>query len=138
MHVFVVEDYALLRRGIVSRLKAIEQIEIVGEAEKETEALSKIRSAPPDLVLLDLSLADGGSGFCVLRELGLTGFGGKVVIVSSEHAAAKVCMQAGADGFYDKASGLELLFEDLADFVNLQQRVDSPVAWPHRQALGGS
>ena len=132
MNVFVVEDHAPLRRGIIGRLKSIKRIEVVGEAESETEALTMIHRLQPDVVLLDLSLAGGGSGYQVLRELRLTGFAGKVVIVSSERAAATACLQAGADGFYDKASDLEILFDDLADFATRQPQSGPLVAWSMR------
>ena len=117
MNVFVVEDFPAIRRMIVSRLGEIERVDVVGEAEGEADALTLIRKSEPDVVLLDLSLAGGGSGLKVLKELRRGGFSSKVFVVSTESAGAQACVQAGADGFYDKASELERLFVDLANLA---------------------
>jgi len=128
MNVFVVEDSAAVRRLMVRRLVGLAEIQVVGEAAGEVEALSKIEGLDPDVVLLDFSLAAGGSGFHVLKQLRLTGYLGKILMVSSQEAYSEACVQAGADGFYDKASGLETLFDDLSSLAHRRLPPDTRLA----------
>lgn len=58
IRVYVVEDYALARLGLVSLLKSAPQIEVVGDAGNAQEALSQIKALRPNVVLMDLGLPD--------------------------------------------------------------------------------
>ena len=56
--VVLVDDHALFRSGVRSELGS--SVEIVGEAGSVEEAVTLIRDADPDVVLLDVHLPDGG------------------------------------------------------------------------------
>jgi len=64
----VVDDESLARRGLLHRLKTIDDIEVVGEARNGREALDMIRKLTPDLVFLDIQMP-GVSGFEVVQQL---------------------------------------------------------------------
>ena len=64
----IVDDESLARRGLNHRLKAIADIEVVGEARNGREALSLIAEKKPDLVFLDIQMP-GVSGFEVVQQL---------------------------------------------------------------------
>lgn len=68
LRVVIVDDEALARRRLNLLLQAIPNVEPVGEASGCGEALAKIASLKPDVVLLDIRMRDG-SGFDVLEEL---------------------------------------------------------------------
>ena len=129
MNIFVVEDSQSIRRLLVRRLETMEGTRVVGEANGETQAVALIGWLKPDTVLLDLSLIDGGSGLNVLKQLRRDGFGGRVLVLThqSMDPYRQACMTAGADGFYDKASGLDTLFDDLA-LLNDQEPVHNASA----------
>jgi PleD family two-component response regulator len=131
MNIFLVEDSASIRRLLVRRLDAMAGMRVVGEATGQKEAFSLIRWTQPDVVLLDLSLASG-SGIALLRELRSTGFAGRIFVLSSEDydAYSRVCMDAGADAFYDKASGLETMLGDLVDSLPETDGLDAAEAKP--------
>ncbi|MDM4767612.1 response regulator [Pelomonas sp. SE-A7] len=118
MNIFLVEDSPSIRRLLVRRLDSMSGMRVVGEAAHEAQALALIEWTHPDLVLLDLSLASG-SGLQVLGALRQSGFRGRIAVLTSQalEAYRQACLQAGADAFYDKASGLETLFDDLAELV---------------------
>lgn len=123
MNIFLVEDSVSIRRLLVRRLETMPGMRIVGEATGQDQALGLIRWTAPDVVLLDLSLANG-SGLSLLRELRRSGYLGRIAVLTSEDfdVYRRACMDAGADAFYDKASGLETLFGDL---VELQPEGDA-------------
>ncbi len=124
MNIFLVEDSQSIRRLLVRRIEALRGARIVGEANGQEQALALIPWLQPDMVLLDLSLASG-SGLQVLARLRRGGFQGRVMVLTAQamDAYRQACEDAGADGFYDKASGLETLFDDLD--VLLQDERDS-------------
>ncbi|MET0517909.1 MAG: response regulator [Burkholderiaceae bacterium] len=119
MKIFVVEDSQSIRRLVVRRLEALAGAQVVGEASGEAQALALINWLQPDTVLLDLSLAAGGSGLHVLTELRRSGFNGRVLVLTHQalDAYREACEAAGADGFYDKSSGLDTLFDELSTLI---------------------
>jgi len=64
----IVDDEPLARRGILLRLRAFKDVEVVGECGDGLSAVGKILDLSPDLVLLDVQMP-GMDGFEVLRAL---------------------------------------------------------------------
>lgn len=129
MNIFLVEDSASIRRLLVRRLDAIPGMRVVGEAASQRQALALIRWTQPDAVLLDLSLTEG-SGLGLVSQLRAAGYDGRISVLTAQDVDAyrRACFTAGADAFYDKASGLETLFDDLVHSAAAlpQQRVPQP------------
>ncbi|MBB3197182.1 response regulator [Roseateles terrae] len=114
--VVLVEDSMTIRRQILQRLRRMQGLRVVGEAPDEALALALVAATRPDAVLLDLSLADGGSGLQVLKQLRRQGYAGQVHVLSHQtpEAYRAACVAAGADGFFDKAEELDGLLQALA------------------------
>jgi len=121
MNIFLVEDSVSIRRLLVRRLDAMPGMRVVGEASGQSQALALIHWTQPDVVLTDLSLASG-SGLALLAELRRSGFAGRILVLTSQDLDAyrRACLDAGADAFYDKASGLETMFDDLVELLPAQ------------------
>jgi len=68
LRTLVVDDEKLARDRLCGFLRAIEDVEIVGEAANGPEAVALIEDRRPDLVLLDVQMP-GMDGFGVLRQL---------------------------------------------------------------------
>lgn len=66
IRIFHADDHALLREGVRALLSTESDIELVGEAEDGREAVGKILSLKPDVVLLDLKMP-GKSGVEVIE-----------------------------------------------------------------------
>lgn len=112
--VLVVEDSGAVREGLVRMLEDLAGVEIVGEARGAKEAIDQAAALRPDLLTLDLELADG-SGFAVLHAVIALPTPPAVAIVTN-HAGPSVrrrCLSAGANYFFDKS----LEFETLVDVV---------------------
>ncbi len=85
-------------------------LRVVGEAADEATALTLIGHLRPDAVLLDLSLAQGGSGLAVLKALRKQGYAGQVHVLSHQTDAYRAAvLAAGANGFFDKAEELDVM-----------------------------
>jgi DNA-binding NarL/FixJ family response regulator len=68
IRVLVVDDHAIVREGLRMILENDPQIEVVGEAGSNTDALAIVTQEQPDVILLDLDLA-GESSLDILRDL---------------------------------------------------------------------
>jgi two-component system LytT family response regulator len=69
VRVLIVDDEHLARQAIRRLLASHPAVEIVGEAESLTEAMSVIERTEPELVFLDIELGSDGDGFDLLAAL---------------------------------------------------------------------
>jgi DNA-binding NarL/FixJ family response regulator len=109
--ILIVDDHALFRAGLRSRLELEDDITTAGEAATAEEAVSKARALQPDLILLDL-LLPGTSGHEAIPELVKVSPRSRVLVVSSQAAPSSVrqALSSGAAGYVPKrASDVELV-----------------------------
>ena len=111
MRVFLVEDSPLVCERLRAMLAGIEGARAVGIAATAREAIEGIRSEHPDVVLLDLRLAEG-SGFDVLRALRAQARAGGAIDVFmltnfAEAPYRRLAERLGVRGFFDKSTEFE-------------------------------
>ena len=112
VRVFLVDDHALFRTGVQAELARLgdDRIVVVGEAGSVAEAVVRITADPPDVVLLDVHMPDGG-GRAVLAQVHETLPDVVFLALSVSDAAEDVInvIRAGARGYVTKTiSGSEL------------------------------
>jgi len=56
IRVVVVDDHALFRAGLVGLLEDMREIQVVGEAANGLDAIDLVKSAHPDVVLMDVNM----------------------------------------------------------------------------------
>ena len=105
IRVLIADDHALVRAGIRALVEKIEGIVVVGEAGKGSEAFELVRELRPDLMLLDITMPDGG-GFEVLEQV-TKKYPEIKIIVLTVHEAGEYAIRAlreGAAGFLPKSA----------------------------------
>lgn len=105
IRVLIADDHALVRAGIRALVEKIKGLVVVGEAGKGSEALELVKELRPNLMLLDLTMPDGG-GFEVLDHVRKQ-FPEVRVIVLTVHEAGEYAIRAlreGAAGFLPKSA----------------------------------
>ncbi|MGE0140886.1 MAG: response regulator [Ilumatobacteraceae bacterium] len=110
LRVIIADDHPLYREGVATCFARESDIEVVGHAASGREAERVAREHPAEVVLLDLSMPDGGGVPCVERVVA-TPCSPRVLVVTASDDAADVtgCFRAGAAGYVLKgASGREL------------------------------
>lgn len=118
--VVLVEDSLTIRRQLLQRLDAVPGLRVIGEAADEATAITLVTQLQPKAVLLDLSLAQGGSGLAVLKALRKQGFVGQVIVLSHQTEAYRAgVLAAGANGFFDKAEELDVMLRQLTGRAEL-------------------
>ena len=56
IRIFVVEDHAVVRQGLIALLSSSPEIEVVGYAKDGQEAVDRYPSLMPDVTLMDLQM----------------------------------------------------------------------------------
>ena len=115
VRILLVEDHAVVRAGLRALLDGEPALAVVGETADGEEAIRLVDVLRPDVVLMDLRLADGGGGIdgveATLR-LAVSAPDTNVVMLTSYGTRSDVvrAMQAGARGYVLKAGPPEELF----------------------------
>ena len=110
MQVFLVEDSAPVRERLSEMLGEA----VIGHAADAASAIRIIVEQRPDVVLLDVSLAEG-SGFDVLRAVRAAAPEIAVYMLSNyaAHPYRRLASALGARGFFDKTNEFERVREVL-------------------------
>jgi DNA-binding NarL/FixJ family response regulator len=101
--VLLVDDDALVRAGLRIILSSAEDLEVVGEADDGVRAVAAVREHRPDVVLMDLRMAemDGITATAALHRLDPPP---QVIVLTTFRADEQVmsALRAGASGFLVK------------------------------------
>jgi DNA-binding NarL/FixJ family response regulator len=111
IQILVVDDHAVVRRGVVAYLEALEDVEVAGEAGTGSEALGRLSRAAahgelPDVVLMDLQMPEM-DGVTATGEIVRRFPGVRVVILTSfgETERVHAALEKGASGYLLKDAG---------------------------------
>ncbi len=103
IRVLLVDDDALVRAGLRLILSSAEDLEVVGEADDGAHAVAAVRQHRPDVVLMDIRMAqmDGITATAALRRLDVPP---QVIVLTTFQADEQVmsALRAGASGFLVK------------------------------------
>jgi two-component system response regulator DevR len=100
IRVMLVDDHEVVRQGLRAMLESAGGIVIAGEAGGVREAVEVAEAARPDVVVMDVRLADG-SGIEATREIRAKRPGTHVVMLTSfaDDEALFASIMAGASGY---------------------------------------
>lgn len=110
IRVLVVDDHAIVRRGLRAVLDLVPDIEVAGEAENGARAVDLNRQLQPDVILMDLMMPAMDGISCIraiksecpdARILVLTNFAGEDMVFPA--------IKSGAMGYHLKDSSPEAL-----------------------------
>jgi two-component system response regulator DevR len=128
IRLLIVDDHEVTRLGLRTLLEACPQFEIAGEAASVQETLTSAMSLKPDVVLLDVRLADG-NGIEACRRLQRLDLETKVLMLTS-YADDNIvfdAITAGADGYLLKEIHGEKLIQAIQDVAAGRSILDPTV-----------
>jgi DNA-binding NarL/FixJ family response regulator len=113
--VVLVDDHPVVRGGLRALLTA-SGVEVVGEAATVDEAVAVVRETRPDVVLMDLQLADGGDGVTATTVIGALPAPPRVLILTTYDTDADIlrAVEAGAAGYLLKDAEPQVLLDAVA------------------------
>jgi DNA-binding NarL/FixJ family response regulator len=108
--VLIVDDHPIVRQGIKLMLANEPDLEVVGEAQSEREARNAIREFQPDVVIVDISLAQG-DGLELVRDVHAHHPNLPMLVLSmhDELIYAERLLASGASGYIMKHAASDLL-----------------------------
>ena len=119
INILVVDDHALIRKGIKLLLEGRAEMRVTGEAETGVQAINMLRTGHFDLVLLDISLPDK-NGMDVLKQIKAEQPKVKTIVLSMhpEEQYGLRAMKAGAAGFINKQTAPEQLISAILQVIS--------------------
>src|ERR1700719_2481982 len=110
LRILVVDDHAVVRRGVRSLLESHEGWEVCGEATTGRDAVAKSLRLRPDVVVMDLSLPEL-NGLDATRQILKDSPRTEILVLTMHHSEelARDVLQAGARGYVLKSDADENL-----------------------------
>jgi NarL family two-component system response regulator LiaR len=97
IRIVIVDDHAMVRRGLAAFLKVFDDLELIGEAANGKEAVELVAAVQPDVVLMDLIMdqTDGAAATRAIRQnhphvqvIALTSFREEMLVQKALQAGA--------------------------------------------------
>jgi len=119
IRILLVDDHPVVRSGFRRYLDAIDDLEVIGEADSGASAYRAFVSLCPDITILDIALPDV-SGLEVLRRIRRRHAGARVLMVTMHENVLLMerALQAGASGYLTKRHGPARLVQVIRRIVS--------------------
>jgi NarL family two-component system response regulator LiaR len=129
IRVFIADDHAVVREGLRALISTEPGIEVVGDGADGEEAVERVRSLQPDVVLLDLVMPHK-SGIEAISEITRENFKARVIVLTSFADDDKVfpAIKAGALGYLLKDSSPQELLQAIRDVYRGEPSLDPTIA----------
>ncbi|HTP97462.1 MAG TPA: response regulator transcription factor [Burkholderiales bacterium] len=137
IRVLIVDDHAILRRGLKQILSETEDMTVAGEAENSQQALQILREGAWDVVLLDISMPDR-NGIDTLKLIKKEKPKLAVLMLSMhpENQYAIRALKAGASGYLTKQSAPAQLVTAIRQVTKGRKYVSPTLAEELANTLG--
>lgn len=128
IRILVVDDHALLRKGLAAVVNAEADMKLVAEASNGEEALEKFRTHRPDITLMDLQMPGLNGIEAIIRILSEFP-GARIIVLTTYHGDAQVlrALRAGARSYILKGHDRELV-ETIHAVVEGRKRIPPEIA----------
>jgi DNA-binding NarL/FixJ family response regulator len=99
IRIVVADDHPLFREGVLTSLRSVPDMDVIGQAENADEAVRLVRDEVPDVVLLDVTMP--GGGIEAARKIASVSPATRIVMltVSEDEDDLLEAMKAGASGY---------------------------------------
>jgi DNA-binding NarL/FixJ family response regulator len=136
IRILIVDDHPIVRFAIRRTIEMQSDLEVCGEADSASAALSLAVSSPPDLAIVDLSLA-GETSLRLIQSLREAVPKLRVLVLSVHDEAlfADRALRAGAQGYIMKREPIKELIGAIRQVMAGRVYVSSEMA-PRQERLG--
>jgi DNA-binding NarL/FixJ family response regulator len=136
LRVMLVDDHEVVRRGLHQLLSSSEDLDVIAEAGTVRSAVAEAGRARPDVIVMDVRLADG-SGIEATREIRSSYPDIKVLMLTSfaDDEAVLASILAGASGYVLKQIQGDALIRAIRAVGQGQSLLDAEVTKPILERL---
>lgn len=138
MRILIIDDHAIVRRGMASLLQEHFQGVEIGEAEDAKSGLAAVLKQSWDLVMVDINMP-GRNGLELIQDLKVEKPGLPVLVISSylEKDYALRALKSGAVGYVSKQSAADVLVTAVQRVLCGRRYISSALAEQLAGALAG-
>lgn len=129
IRVLIVDDHAIVRRGLRGLLEIVDDMEVVGDAADGEQAVRVVEARAPDVVLMDLVMPVK-DGLAAIREIKAQHPETEIVALTSfiEEEKVVAALEAGAAGYLLKDADERAVIEAIRTAHDGEMRLDPAVA----------
>ena len=100
IRVMIVDDHAVVRKGVEMIISDAPLMELVGEADNGRSAIEQIEKLQPDVILMDLVMSQG-DGLDAIAEIKHNHPQIKILVLTmyEDNLRISAALEAGADGY---------------------------------------
>lgn len=127
--IVIVDDHPIFREGLANLIGRDERFSVVAQAAGVTEAMNCVTSNSPQLVIVDLTLAEG-SGLQLIKRIHNYDPFIKILVVSmhDDMVYAERVLRAGAHGYINKEKAASKVINAIEDVLRGSIFLDPEVA----------
>lgn len=121
----IADDHALIREGLIRILSYEKDLQIVIESDSGSDLISKMDTAMPNIVLLDMNM-ERLDGIQTLKKIKLTWPSVKVIMLTVEKQKRKIkeALELGAEGYVLKESAGNEITNAIKSVYNNKKYID--------------
>jgi two-component system NarL family response regulator len=138
IRILVVDDHAIVRKGLVALLNTVDGLSVVAEASDGEQAIEVFRSMQPDITLMDLRLPKIGGADAIAR-IRREFPGARIIVLTTFDGDEDIfrALQAGAKGYLLKGMDAAELTDAIRTVHAGKSRIPSFVAEKLAERMGG-
>ena len=136
--IMIVDDHAMVRKGMKAYLQEFEDICVIGEAADGGKAVQLVEQMQPDVVLMDL-LMPGTNGIETIKRMIAIQENIRIIVLTAYMADDKFlqAIRAGALGYILKNAQPEELVQSIKTVYAGKPAFTSAFAWKAMQRMSG-
>lgn len=118
--ILIIDDHPIFRLGLKELINQENDLQVCGEVETPTEALSTITDGSPDMVLIDLALEQEDDGLDLILQIRERFDTLPLLVISmyDESRYAEKAIRAGANGYIMKQEALNSVIKAIQVILN--------------------
>jgi two-component system, NarL family, response regulator LiaR len=138
IQVLIVDDHAMVRKGIRALLNEYEDIRVVGEAANGYKAIELTKQVNPDVILMDLSMPVM-DGIEAIKKIKAFQPAQRIIVLTSYVGDDKLIksIKAGAMGYLLKDALPEELVQSIRMVYAGEPAINPAVAWKYLRKMSG-
>jgi DNA-binding NarL/FixJ family response regulator len=138
MRVLIIDDHAIVRRGMISLLEEHFKDVEVGEASEARGGLEAVKGSHWDLVIVDITMP-GRNGLELIQDIKLERATLPILVISShpEKDYALRALKLGAAGYVSKQSAADILVTAVQRVLSGRRYISSALAEQLAGAMAG-
>jgi DNA-binding NarL/FixJ family response regulator len=138
IRILVVDDHAIVRKGLVALLNTVEGLSVVGEASDGEAAVEAHRALKPDVTLMDLRLPKIGGADAIAR-IRQNNPAARIIVLTTFDGDEDIfrALQAGAKGYLLKGMDAAELTDAIRAVYAGKSKIPAFVAEKLAERMGG-